>query len=104
MDGNMRLDLGTVRPVIIEFKCCKEIVICNNFDSGILDNWSKVNWGINEFSVINVEGASYDCMAINILWENERHVKIICKEARIHNEMEGLHDEYTFPYLDKKDE
>jgi hypothetical protein len=81
--GKMRPNLDEHEPVHIYLKQYRRILIENIFSDYILQHPKEVNWGINEFSLIQLFELSDGWLKLVVLWENARKIEVECQSIDI---------------------
>lgn len=94
-DSEIRSDLHIDNDILIEFHTVMELRFNSGLTSAMIDNIQNINWGINEISCIRVINNNVDLekyskfnkkfIHIEIVWENERKIDIVCEKIKIDN-------------------
>ncbi len=95
VDGKIRSNLGQEERVILKFKLVQEFHLKNALSDAILAQPERLNWGINEIALVEIEdnadflktyrGLSIPVHHAAIMWEDERRIDIVFGELEVAN-------------------
>jgi len=92
-DGKIRKNLNEEKPIIIRFGLVQEFFFKSALNQAMIREPQEINWGINEISCIKFveksdslkkyKGFQVPFYHVQVLWENERQIDIICSIIEI---------------------